>query len=134
MRAEGAAPPPPDAGFSLVEVIVALVLLAMVALLSVPFFAWSLDQTASTSSRTSAIAQVQALLDQAHADPTCGGLAGLGRSTGADAQGRSFTVTVDLQPTSVSCRTALLVTVTATAVRDADNVRLATAATQVYVP
>jgi prepilin-type N-terminal cleavage/methylation domain-containing protein len=122
--------PASEAGFSLVEVIVAMVLLAVVALLTVPFFALSLRQTGTTSSQTSATGQVSAVLEQAHATPTCANLTALPQTTGTDAQGRAFGIAVVVS----TCRAAALVSVTATATRVSDGVVLASAATKVYVP
>jgi prepilin-type N-terminal cleavage/methylation domain-containing protein len=131
--------PSPEAGFSMVEVIVAMSLLAMVALLTVPFFALSLTQAATTSTRTSAGAKVADLLERVRAAPTCTTPAAAGaRALTAgtegpfhDAQGRAFTVSLEVSP---GCAPDTAVQVTATARRVSDSVVLAHAATVVYVP
>jgi prepilin-type N-terminal cleavage/methylation domain-containing protein len=128
-----------EAGFSLIEVIVAMSLLAMVALLTVPFFALSLTQAATTSTRTSAAAKVAGLLEQVRAAPTCTTPAAAGERALTDgtegpfhdAQGRAFTVEVQVRP---ACAADTAVQVTATARRVSDSVVLAHAATIVYVP
>ena len=132
--------PAEEAGFSLIEVIVAMALLTMVALLSLPFFALSLQQSADTSAHTTATAEVGAALEAVRAAPSCtdpqvaGELPLANATTGPfqDAQGRSFIVVLSVSPT---CAHQSVVAVTATAKRSATaTTSLASAATQVYVP
>jgi len=123
-----------DDGFSLIEVVVAMMLLALLALVTLPLFMTGLRITAANGSETTATDQVAAVLEQARVAPNCTGLKSLAAahqpSTFTDAQGRQLRLTVPT-PTCTP-GTAAAVTLTASAT-NASGTTVSTATTMIYV-
>lgn len=122
------------AGFSMLEVVVAMMLLAALAVVTLPLFVRGLSMTAGTSATTTATARVQAVLEQARVDPTCTSLKALasgyqGRAfTGA--QGAAMRLTMATPTCTPGSATAVTVSVRAT---DAAGAVLSDATTIIYV-
>ncbi|MCA1981272.1 prepilin-type N-terminal cleavage/methylation domain-containing protein [Nocardioides nematodiphilus] len=76
-RTAGIAPDRPDAGFTLVEVVIAMMLLAILALATLPMLLQGVRASSASVVRATATRQVSALLEQARATPSCRNLAGL---------------------------------------------------------
>lgn len=119
-----------DAGFTLVEVVVAMVLLAILALATLPMFARGIQATASTGTTTTATQAVGARIEQARTADGCDDLTGQAAVpwSRTDAHGHSFQVSLSV--TGCAPGKAAQVRATATA---ADGHQLATAATMVFV-
>jgi prepilin-type N-terminal cleavage/methylation domain-containing protein len=124
-----------EAGFSLVEVIVAMVLLGILATVTLPFFITGIRVTADDSATTTATARVGALIEQARTR-TCAQLNALAAANqGADftdAHGRRLKLTMTMDPaqcTAVPVRLA----VTVKATNDAGTATLSSASTIIYV-
>lgn len=124
-----------EAGFSLVEVIVAMVLLGILATVTLPFFITGIRVTADDSATTTATARVGALLERARTE-TCAQLNALAAANqGAvftDAHGRTLRLTMTMDPapcTTVPARLA----VTVRATDEAGTTTLSSASTIIYV-
>lgn len=122
-----------EAGFSLVEVIVAMVLLGILATVTLPFFITGIRVTADDSATTTATARVGALLEQARTEPVCARLQALAAANQgapfADAHGRRLKLTMD-PPVCTGTPAAVTVSVRAT---DAAGTTLSRASTIIYV-
>ena len=130
---------PVDAGFSLVEVIVAMVLLGILAVVTLPFFITGFRVSADDGARTTATDQISATLEQLRAKPDCADLPGMvatlnqpANQTHYDARHRAFTVAVSAPVYSGgSCAAKSTATVTVTAKRG--STVLSSASTIIYV-
>jgi prepilin-type N-terminal cleavage/methylation domain-containing protein len=121
MRANEARADGTEAGFSLVEVVVAMMLLALLALATLPALLTGVRSTAISSSGTSATAAMSAVIEQARAtvtEATSGACSKLQQYAAAvpsrvfrDAQGRSMPLTMSAPDCSALPR-AVTVTVT----------------------
>jgi prepilin-type N-terminal cleavage/methylation domain-containing protein len=129
-----------DAGSTLIEVIVAMVLLGILATVTLPFFITGIRVTADDSARTTATAQVSAVLEELRSQPDCAHLPGMVATldqpvnqTRYDARHRAFTlyVSVTYAGSSGTCTGRSTATVTATATRGSTN--LSSASTIVYL-
>lgn len=105
-----------DGGFSLVEVVVAVVLLGLVAIAILPALVMGLQATAAQSSVATSTREVSQMIDSARQQTTCAGLAqALQAQTFSDGRGRSLTVTGTIDNlTGATCPTLAHVSVTAT--------------------
>lgn len=132
-------PAPLDAGFSLIEVIVAMVLLGILAVVTLPFFITGIRVTADDGARTTATDQVNAVLEQLRAKPDCADLSATvttlnqpANQTRYDARHRPFKVAVAAPVYSDgACAAKATATVTVTATRDAAT--LSSATTIIYL-
>jgi prepilin-type N-terminal cleavage/methylation domain-containing protein len=122
-----------DAGFSLLEVVVAMMLLALLAVATVPLFTTGMRVSADTATTATATERVNAVLEQLRATPTCGALQNQTLGPFPDARGRSFDVVVTV---AGACAARAAMTVTATARRTVGGAArtLATATTIIFVP
>ena len=127
--------PPTDAGFSLIEVIVAMMLLGILATVTLPFFITGIRVTADDSATTTATARVGALIEQARTAPTCSKLRALASDNQSapftDAHGRPLKLTMD--PPDCVEGTPAAVTVAVRATNDAGTSTLSSASTIIYV-
>lgn len=121
-----------EAGSSMVEVVVAMVLLGLIAMGMLPMFITGLRVSVQSAERVSAVSAVNAQVEKARANPTCAGLSAL-VSTGTPFSTGSETLSlVTSLPGGCMAGTAGLVTVTVVAQTSSGVVR-SSATTQVYV-
>ncbi len=120
----------PDAGVSLIEIIVSIFLLAIISAALVPIFVQGTEQVARTEQLSSASQMVSSRLDAARsAGDNCGTIAALAGSEAATGGSYSLQRTTTIEPCPGTDGT-IMVTVD---VRSAADVVLATAVTRIYV-
>lgn len=120
-----------DTGFSIVEVIIAMFLLAVIALAILPMLIQGVRSSSHESLTATATRDVYGYVEKARQNATCTGLTSLsGAHLYTDASGRTlFTTTVAVPSCAVT--TAVRVTVTATS---PSGTSLADADALVFVP
>jgi len=126
---------PRDAGMSLVEVVVAMLLLAVVVIAMLPLLINGVRGQAANATRTSAIQLVAERMELAAASgPDCASVLALAAVRSAtDADGRAITVTTSVSGTCPASGSSGTLTVVARVVADATGAQLAGSVTQVYV-
>lgn len=126
---------PRDAGMSLVEVVVAMLLLAVVAIAMLPLLLAGVERTAQNATRTSAVQLVAERMELAAvAGPDCASVEALAATRSAtDADGRALTLTTTVSGACPSAGASGTLTVLARVVADATGTELARGTTEVYV-
>ena len=126
-----------ESGFSLVEVVIAMLILALIAVALVPPLWQGLRFSAQQSSVATATRELNRLVEQARANPSCdateGGVAVLPNPAALPAtftNGRDATLTVTAQG-GYTCTSKSLVRLDLTA-RDASNKIVATTTAEVF--
>lgn len=119
-----------DAGFTIIEVIIAMFLLAVIALALLPMLIQGVRSTSHESVTATATRDVYGYVEKARQNATCPGLTGLaGAHPYQDSAGRTlFTTTVVVSECAAT--SAVHITVTATVA----SATLADASALVYVP
>ena len=118
-----------DWGFSLVEVIVAMLILGLIAISLVPALWQGIQLSSEQSTVATATRQLNALIEEARDSPTCGTLDAIAATrTFTDGRGASFTT--GAQP-GYSCIAGSLVYVKLTA-RDVSGTTLAELEAKVF--
>lgn len=119
-----------DDGFSLVEVIIAMVLLLIIAVSLLPALVDGVRYSSEQSAVATATRHLNGLIEQARDDPTCGKIDALSAEL-------EFNSDTEREMTSSGEHTACVAksTVTLTLVaRDAEGDRIATAEAVIYIP
>jgi prepilin-type N-terminal cleavage/methylation domain-containing protein len=120
-----------DAGFSIVEVIIAMFLLAVIALAILPMLIQGVRSSSHESVTATATRDVYGYVERARQNATCTGLTGLaGAHPYVDTAGRTLFTTTVVVP-SCSVTSAVRITVTAT---KPSGAALAAADALVFVP
>jgi prepilin-type N-terminal cleavage/methylation domain-containing protein len=122
-----------DEGFSLVEVVISMMLLAMLAMAAYPLLFNSVQALAFNNITTAATITVQNQIETLRATPTCANLiSAVGTDTYLDARGQAYKVSVALPS---SCAEATAVGVNFTAVQSSNNrVIIKQQLTQIFIP
>jgi len=124
---------PDDEGFGLVEVIIAMFLLAIITIALLPALMDGIRRGAEQSTTATATRQLNALIDQARQTPTCANLTTVSASQSfLDGSGHAFT-TARTTGSSTTCASGSAATLSLTAT-DSSGVILATIDALVYVP
>jgi prepilin-type N-terminal cleavage/methylation domain-containing protein len=119
-----------DSGFGLIEVVVAMLLLAVIAVAILPALLQGIRYSAEQSSTATATRQINSLIEEARDNPSCASLASVASTrTVEDGQGNSLTST----GTVGSCASKTAVSL-ALEVRDSSGDILASTTALVYVP
>ncbi|GAA3775614.1 hypothetical protein GCM10022240_29040 [Microbacterium kribbense] len=122
-----------DDGFSIVEVIIAMFLLAIIATAILPMLLQGIRYSAQQSAVATATRQLSATIDTVRANATCATVGSiLGARSYADGSGRSFTVDTSVSPGISTCSENT--TVTLTLVASNSGTSLARATALVYLP
>lgn len=120
-----------EAGFSLLEVVVSMMLLALLATVTLPLFITGMSIAADTNTKTTATAQVSALLERLRAGPDCATLQDV-VAPYPSAGPRRFWLVLDVED---ACAPDQAVRVRATAKTELSATHdLASATTIIYVP
>lgn len=123
---------PDEAGFSLVEVVVAMFLIGLIAVALLPALWQGIILSSQQSATATATRHLYALIEEARAVPTCPTLATIAAPDSIpDGKGASIAVAGMYDPGTCTQGTAVAVTLTAT---DASGARLARVDAQVYIP
>lgn len=119
-----------DDGFSIVEIVIATFLLAIVAIAILPALGQGIRLTSQQSAVATATRELNSLVERARGNPTCGELASVAAPrTVADGAGR----TLRISGAVASCAEGGAVRIELTAL-DASSSSLARVAAIVYVP
>jgi type II secretory pathway pseudopilin PulG len=120
---------PDDEGFGLVEVIIAFFLLAIIAVVILPGLVNGIRYSTQQSTVATATRHLNALVEQARSNPTCGTLASVAAaSTFTDGRG----ATITSSGTVGTCASGSAVSLTLTATQS--GATLSTVNALVYVP
>jgi prepilin-type N-terminal cleavage/methylation domain-containing protein len=122
-----------DAGFGLVEVIVAIFILGLLAVAILPMIWTGLRVAADQSSVASATQQVSKVIEDARTQAASGCEALAISRTATDGQGRTFTLSGEVAGGCSGVLGGVAVKYTATAT-SSDGKQLATAVTRIYIP
>lgn len=120
-----------ESGFTLVEIVVSMVLLAVLAVTTLPLMIRTLDATSTSGSATTGTNRISQVIEQARTNPTCSNLSSLATtSTFTDGHQQNLTLAVTL-PDGCTAGTAakLVATVTTTT----GGAQLSTATTMIFV-
>lgn len=109
-----------DDGFSMVEMLVSIMILAMIALMAFPLFARSLMLMDLSNITTAATISTQTLIEEIRKDPTCVNINSVirGNRVFEDSRGKEYTIEIELPE---ACTNGELVPVTFTAIRGFDD-------------
>lgn len=119
-----------DDGFSIVEVIVAMMLLAMIAVVILPILVTGLQLSVAQAQMGTAIRAANELIEEIRVAPSCESLASIGEDDVPDGRGGTMAVEATVGAACASGETAdLTVTVT-----DADGTALHTAKALIFIP
>jgi len=124
-----------DAGMTLVEVVVAMMLLAVVTIAMLPLLIAGVKGVGVNAARTSAVQFVAERMELASAaGPDCAEVQRLAETSSAtDGDGRALTITTTVTGSCPPAGRSGTLTVAARAVDDATGAELASSVTQVYV-
>lgn len=117
-----------DGGFSIVEVVVAMMLLALVVIVVLPALVSGLQLSIGQAQKSAAIRIANSVIEDARSEPNCAAIGALG---GTDSDGRGGTLNVVASAPDCESKTAVDLTVT---VSTADKTMVHTAHALVYVP
>jgi|GEM_PF-3109323 len=117
-----------DGGFSMVEVVVAMMLLALIAVALLPALVSGMQLSIGQAQKGAAIRIANSVIEDARAEPTCAAINAL---SGTESDGRGGTLTVVASSPDCASEKAVDFTVT---VSDRDAATLYTAHAIVYVP
>jgi prepilin-type N-terminal cleavage/methylation domain-containing protein len=122
---------PDDRGFSVVEILIAMFLLALVAVSLLPALWQGIQYSSQQSAVATATRELNSLVEEARANPTCASLSSVALAkTVTDGAGRTITTSGSVGTCPAPSKT---VTLALTAV-DASGGSLATTTAIVYVP
>jgi prepilin-type N-terminal cleavage/methylation domain-containing protein len=123
-----------DAGFSLVEVVIAMVLFAIVAVAIIPVLWQGIVYSSQQSTVATATRQLYALVESARESPSCATIAGAAATqTFSDGADREFT-TAGSAGTCHPCPSASGITVPLTLTATQSSRQLAEVSALVFVP
>ena len=114
-----------DSGFTLVEMVIAIMVLSLVALLAFPFFARSLIVMDLNNTTTHAVNSAQAIIENLRSDPTCANVNNIRNNVTPFHDGRGVEYIIELN-LETECVDASLVEIEVTATRTRDAKRLFT--------
>jgi len=121
---------PDSAGFSLVEVVVAMLLIGLIAVALLPALWQGIVLSADQASTATATRYLNAVVDDARADPTCAHLDGIPlRASVPDGRGAPLSTATS---TVEGCASGAIATLTVRISRDADE--LASTTALIYIP
>ena len=122
-----------DDGFTLVEIIISVFLLAIAAVVLLPLLIQGEEFAGRQSAAATATRQISAVIDSVRANPTCSQVSSvIGTKSYTDGSGRSFTVATTVSPSIGSCASNMTVTLSFSAANS--GATLSTATALVYIP
>ena len=122
---------PQEAGFSVIEILIAMFLLAIVAVALLPALWQGIQHSAAQSAVATATQELNALVEEARDTPTCAALSAVaGSRSVTDGAGRTITTSGSVGTCPTVSKTVKLAL---TAV-DASGTTLATTTAVIYVP
>ncbi len=86
-----------EAGFTLVEMVVGIIVLGIIAVMALPFFARAYTIMSLNNSVTSATASAHEIVEQMRADPTCGNIESIVNASDVYQDSRGIYYRMDIQ-------------------------------------
>jgi Tfp pilus assembly protein PilV len=121
-----------DDGLGIVEIIIGMFLLAVIAVALLPTLWQGIIYSSQQSATATATRHLNALIEEARANPTCGTLGSItAADTIPDGKGADLDIAGNYDVSGCAKGAAVPVTVTAT---DSDGVQLAQVYARVYIP
>ena len=122
-----------DRGFSMVEIVIAVFLLGIAAVVLLPLLIQGEQFAGRQSAAATATRQISAVIDSVRANPTCSQVSSvIGTKSYTDGSGRAFTVATSVSPAIGSCASNTTITLSFTAANI--GATLSTATALVYIP
>lgn len=126
-----------EEGFTLVEMVVALMVIGVLAVAAYPSMWFSLQMLETTKTTTSATTTVQEVIEQIRSQPTCvnlGVVTAALESSFQDSRGINYSVNVEYLNPSGTCEDASALPLRISATRDRDGYELVSQDVQIFIP